>query len=380
MPVPGWLPGFLDELITVYSPGRASELLGQLDRLLRPDSRQPPQQVLARAAREGRSIGPLARALQDYFVRHDLAQPIDHAEQLATGRRTRRIKAVPEPLRPVVAAFAVWLLAANARARTAGTAPRATSTIDHALATMRDIAQYLSINGKTDWSLVQRDDVEAFLGTRGMGNRPRTLTVLKQFFRWARTHRHVLIDPTVDLRIRQHRGFTGATLGRARQRALYRRWTSDTADIHPHEALVGLLALLHGASSAEARSLKLDDIDPIRQSVSLGERPHPTVLDPATWAALQHALCHRAALHTRNPHVIVTRGTKADSRPASSAYLTHVLDPVGLAPKALRVTRLAELVNTTDPKLVAAAFGLRPEGVINYLAGHVDDARLDPPR
>lgn len=65
---------------------------------------------------------------------------------------------------------------------------------------------------------------------------------------------------------------------------------------------------------------------------------------------LGDALQHRAALHTMNPHLIVTRGTKADGRPASSAYLSHILDPVGLSPHRLLVTRLAELVNTTDPK------------------------------
>ena len=42
----------------------------------------------------------------------------------------------------------------------------------------------------------------------------------------------------------------------------------------------------------------------------------------------------------------------------------------------LRCTRLADLVNTMDPKLVAAAFGMNPEGVMIYLADHVDGGRL----
>jgi hypothetical protein len=42
----------------------------------------------------------------------------------------------------------------------------------------------------------------------------------------------------------------------------------------------------------------------------------------------------------------------------------------------LRCTRLASLVNTTDPKLVAAALGVNPEGVMLYLADHVERARL----
>lgn len=374
--VPSWLPDLLEAVIVVYSPGRAAVVMGQLHRLLDSDGRQPPQHLLNRACRPGRSIGPLARAMQDYFVRHHLAEPIDHAGQLAIARRGRRVDAVPHPLRPAVAAFSAWLLTANNRARTAGTAPRANSTIDHALATMRDFARYLTAHGKNDWSLTHHGDLEAFLATRGVGHRPRTLTVLKQFFRWARAHKVILIDPAAELRIRQHRGFTGRTISLEQQRALYRRWASSDDHVHPHEAFIGLLALLHGASSAEARGLTTADIDTVRQTVNLGNRPHSTVLDPATWHALEDALQHRAALHTTNPHLIVTRGTKADSRPASSAYLSHILDPVGLSPHRLRVTRLAELVNTTDPKLVASAYGMRPVGVIDYLADHVDQPRL----
>jgi hypothetical protein len=42
----------------------------------------------------------------------------------------------------------------------------------------------------------------------------------------------------------------------------------------------------------------------------------------------------------------------------------------------LRCTRLADLVTIMDPKLVAAAFGMNPEGVLIYLADHVDEPRL----
>jgi len=42
----------------------------------------------------------------------------------------------------------------------------------------------------------------------------------------------------------------------------------------------------------------------------------------------------------------------------------------------LRCTHLADLVNTMDPKLVAATFGMNPEGVMIYLADHVDEGRL----
>jgi hypothetical protein len=59
--------------------------------------------------------------------------------------------------------------------------------------------------------------------------------------------------------------------------------------------------------------------------------------------------------------------------------VTHLLDACGVPPRAVRCTRLADLVNTIDPKLVAAAFGMRPEGVMFYLADHVDDGLLPRP-
>ena len=46
------------------------------------------------------------------------------------------------------------------------------------------------------------------------------------------------------------------------------------------------------------------------------------------------------------------------------------------APRMLRCTRLADLVNTMDPKLAAAAFGMNPEGVMICFADHVDEGRL----
>jgi integrase len=137
-----------------------------------------------------------------------------------------------------------------------------------------------------------------------------------------------------------------------------------------------MLALLHAASSTEVRLLRVDDVDFASRAVRLGKRPRPVPLDPASWAVLQRCLEHRQKLRTANPHVMVTRGTKAGNSPASTAYASHLLDPCGVPPRMLRCTRLADLVNTTDPKLVAAALGMNPEGVMLYLADHVDHGRL----
>ena len=99
-------------------------------------------------------------------------------------------------------------------------------------------------------------------------------------------------------------------------------------------------------------------------------------LDPASWDVLQRCLAHRDAQATENPHVMVTRVTRARTAPASVAYVSHVLDPCGVPPRMLRCTRLIDLVNSMDPKLVAAAFGMDAESVMIYLADRIDPGRL----
>jgi site-specific recombinase XerD len=372
---PGWLEGFITHLAVRHSPSRACMLITALGRLL--DSGHPghPQALLEHARRPGRSMGPLARALEDYLTAQHLALPTDQAERLAAGRRQRRIDATPGPLRPAAAVFSQYLLAARKRARRARTKPRTDTTIEAALATIRDFARFLAASrGKLDWALADVHDAAAFLATLPRA-RKRRLTVLRQFFAFACTRRIVLVDPTKDLAATAPRGFTGPTVSLGQQRELFRRWTTSP-DAHPHEALLGILALLHAASSTEVRLLCADDIDSDRREVRLGKRPHPVPLDPASWAVLQRCLHHRDQLRTTNPHVVVTRGTKAGNAPASTAYASHLLDPCGVPPRTLRCTRLASLVNTTDPKLVAAALGMNPEGIMLYLADHVDDGRL----
>ncbi|WP_343709879.1 integrase [Mycobacterium sp.] len=372
---PPWLDDFVAYLAAHHCPARASRMITTLARLLENEHPNHPQGVLERARSPGRSMGSLARALETFFTERGLAIATDQAVRLATGRRQKRIDATPAGMRTAVAAFADSMLHARERARRAGTRPRADRTIESALATVRDLALFLDAErGKQDWALVDVADIEVFLAELP-NNRARRLTVLGQFFRFARNRHLVLVDPTRGMSTKRHRGFRGRTLTITQQRALLRRWDDDPA-AHPHEALFGLLAMLHGASSRELRLLEVDHIDASDRSIHLGKRPHRVPLDPVSWTALQRSLDHRDTLRTNNPHVLVTRGTKADRRPASEAYMSHLLGPCGLPPKMLRTTRLADLVNTIDPKLVSAAFGMRPEGAMIYLADHLDDGRL----
>lgn len=373
---PPWLRGFATFTAARHCPARASVLLGALGRLLRQAGPVSNQSLLEQARQPGRSMGTLSRCLEEFLVSEGLAFGLDQEERLARGRRTRRLEATPPGLRPAAASFADTQISNRDRARRSGTRPRTDHTIESNLAVVRDFAVLLTEStGKQDWALVTTADVEAFLAQRP-ANRRRCLGMLGCFFRWAKKNRLVLIDPTRGLSTSRQRGFTGKTLTKAEQRQLLRRWTSSGSDVHPHEQLVGVLSLLHAASSSELRGLRMDDINVQTRELRLGRRPYPVPLDPTSWHALEVCLDHRTVMATLNPHVLVTRATRTRSTPASEAYLAHVLDAAGTTAKALRSTRLVQLVATMDVKLVAAAFGLHEAGVIAYLPEHVDEDRL----
>jgi len=373
-----WLVGFAAFAAERHCVARACVMVSAVGRLLRDGQPSQPQALLERARRPGRSAGALARTLEEFFVTERLAFGLDQNARLALGRRQRRVNATPEPLRPAVAAFADHLVRSRERARRCGTHPCADNTIEQMLGIVRDLACFVAVErAKHDWATVEVSDIESFLMQRP-ANRRRRLQTTRQFFRWARKNKTVLVNPTRELPSTPHRGFTGQTLSLAEQRRLFHRWTVDP-DVHPHEALVGMMALLHAASSTELRQLRVEDYDQARQTVRLGSRSLPLPVDPVTLTALRRCLDQRAALATRNPHVIVTTQTKTRATPASTAYLCHVLDSAGVSPKRLRATRIVDLVVTLDPKVVSEALGMKAEGLVDYLADHVDASRLAEP-
>lgn len=372
---PWWLGEFAEFATERHCMGRACVMITAVGRLLGDGGAVHPQALLERARRPGRSAGALARTLEEFFVSHELAFGLDQPARLAAGRRQRRVDGAPELLRPAVAAFCDHLVRTRERAQRSGTRPRSDATIEGNLAIVRDLAHFLAAErAKTDWATAQPADIEAFVNAQP-ANRRRRLGACRQFFAWARRQHIVLVDPTQPVVLTSHRGFRGRTLSLHEQRSLFRRWTTN--DVHPHEALVGLLALLHAFTNTELRHLRVTDIDPVRRTLRVHGRPHPVPLDPATFAAVEACLHHRTALGTPNPHLIVTKVTKPRATPASPAYLTHVLDPAGVPIKTLRATRLVDLVISLDPKLVAEALGMNANGVLDYLADSIDASRLD---
>lgn len=234
-PVPQWWAGFGAFLAERVAVTRAVSMLHRLAAALTGLPGAGPTAVLEAVRRPGPAVGELARALETYFVESRHALALDTSAQAATDRRARRIAAIPDQFRPLATVFDAHQLQSRERARRAGTKPRSDRTLEINLAAVHDLACYLSTHrpAVTDWTLVGTGDAEAFLaGITNPGYRARQLHALQGFFRFARQHRHILVDPTRHLNANSNMAFHGRVLEPTRQRELFRRWTRDTADLH----------------------------------------------------------------------------------------------------------------------------------------------------
>ncbi len=270
---PTWLVRFAEFATERHCVARACLMVSAIGRLATDGQSAHPQAMLERSRRPGRSAGALARTLEEFLVGERLAFGLDQEARLAHGRRQRRVDATPAPLRPAVRRFrrSPGPLPANEPAGP-GPARVPTTPSSRRSSIVRDLARFVAgERAKHDWATVDVGDIEVFLRERPT-NRRRRLQAARQFFGWARKNKLVLVDPTRDLPGQPRRGFTGQTLSLAEQRRLFRRWSTDPT-VHPHEALVGILALLHAASNLELRQLRVADFD--------AARSHPARRPPA---------------------------------------------------------------------------------------------------
>ena len=371
--VPPWWQALIEFSAARYHPGGAVAILRHAGRVISAGASAGPRQILAAATRADGTYDAAGRALTAFFTSQGLLLPGDEASRRAAARRQRYLDAVPAGLAGAVAAFNDSQLAEQDRARRAGRRQLSDITLETRLRILRDLAGHLAARPITNWAEVSTADLEDFLARRPRSHHQDTY-VLRRYFAWARQRKLILIDPARPLCLGAPPGFTGTVLDVGTQRALLRRWTSPAT--HPHERMAGLLALLHAASSAQIRGLAVTGVDPRHRTLALAGRPFPTPADPATWAAVQASLAHRDRLATVNPHVIVTNATRTGDAPADGSYLTRRLAPAGTTPSTCRQTRIAQLVNDLDPKLTAAALGMRDSGLVRYLADNVAHDRL----
>jgi len=370
---PPWWQALTEFSAARYHPGGAAAILRHAGRTISAGSSAGPRQIVASATRADGTLDAAGRALAAFFTSQGLIMPGDQASRRAAARRQRYLDAVSAGLASAVAAFNDRQLAEQDRARWTSRRQLSDVTLETRLRILRDLAGHLAAGQITSWAEVTTADLEDFLASRPRSHHQDTY-VLRRYFAWARQHKLILIDPARPLRLAPQPGFTGTVLDTGTQRALLHRWTSPAT--HPHERVAGLLALLHAASSAQIRGLTVTGADDRRHTLALAGRPFPTPADPATWAAVQASLAHRDRLATLNPHLIVTNATRTGDAPADGSYLTRRLAPAGTTPSACRQTRIAQLVNDLDPKLTAAALGMRDSGLVRYLADNVTHDRL----
>ncbi|MGP5725132.1 hypothetical protein ACTXOR_05010 [Arthrobacter rhombi] len=248
--VPVWFDAYVEFIAIGLCPARAAAVIGELGMLLADGHPNEPSALVSRAQLPGRSMGTLARSLETLFVANSLAAGSDHAKQLAAGRRRRRIEAVPVALHSTVATFETSLVTGLERARNAGTLHRADSTIEAILTRLREFARFLAGHrNKTEWALVNRAYVEAFMALQAR-NAARTLCILKQSFKWARSHKRILIDPAAGIPSFKAPSSVVSPLALDDLQLLFRRWCIET--VHPHEALTGLLGIFHGAPATRS--------------------------------------------------------------------------------------------------------------------------------
>ncbi|GGP00359.1 hypothetical protein [Wenjunlia tyrosinilytica] len=176
-------------------------------------------------------------------------------------------------------------MAQRANAERLGLRPNRLQTIEIRLDTIRDLALHIHAQGHSSWTGVNVTDVEVFLA-RNPARRASWLAGLRQFFSHAHRTGLVLHNPAAAVQAPQPRGFSGSTLTLDEQRALYRRWSAGK-DVLPHEAFIGLAALLHAATTTELRHLTLDHISTASRTVRFPGRSVDLALDNATWRALE---------------------------------------------------------------------------------------------
>ena len=75
-------------------------------------------------------------------------------------------------------------------------------------------------------------------------------------------------------------------------------------------------------------------------------------------------------------HRSCCRARLLDLAPSGDSYVKNILTPAGVRPRILRSSRMLALLNSTDPKLVATAYGMTYDGVTAYLADRIDPTRL----
>jgi integrase len=360
--MPTWFTDIATEWAENCDPRNARRHLLRVERAVLTGASNTTALLAATAAQpDGR---PTAKLLREFLSRHQISGAADPSVKIHACRK-QWLDRVPERMRPPVTSYLDRLVQQQERATLYGNPGLTDKTINYQLKILVHLARHLAARSLDDWAAVAPHDIESFLARDAL----RQLTVAKAFFGFARQRKFILTDPTRAMKIQQRKGYTGPVLSIDQQRKLIDRWRRDDTD--PRERVVGLLCLLHAASNAEVRHLKVDAIADDLTTATLGNRPHPVPLDPFTADAIDACLRQRRAMPTANPHLLVSFQTRLHRGPCSIALANDLVQRAGVTTKLLRATRLSEMTQQLDPRVVAEALGITHAAALHYVIGAV---------
>lgn len=221
-----------------------------------------------------------------------------------------------------------------------------------------------------DWSSrydhlreVNRDDVLAVRDAVRGKQRENRIVALRSLFRHCRTRGTIFRDPTI--RIRISRPTSGPILPLQPDDV---DQAVAAAQTDPAVRVVLALAAVHAARPKAIRELRVDDVDLGNRRLSIAGHVRP--LDGLTHQVILDWLHYRRERwpNTANPHLIITRHTALDDRPASRWWATEPVRRLTATLERLRVDRQLDeaLTHGPDPLHLAAVFGLDEKTAIRY--------------
>jgi hypothetical protein len=212
---------------------------------------------------------------------------------------------------------------------------------------------------------VTREDIMDAVAARHGPVIQHRIVALRSLFRALRQERLIFRDPT--------RGISLPGSGRPPQPLPADRVAGllDRAG-GPLARLAVALVAIHALTGAGLVRLQAADLDlaTCTLTVRRGHQRRIIYLDEITAALASHWLRYRHQRWpgSRNPHLLVSQQTAADTSPVGSTMIWNIFEPLGVHPARLRQDRiLDEARHTADPVHLVRVFAITESTAMNYV-------------
>lgn len=140
----------------------------------------------------------------------------------------------------------------------------------------------------------------------------------------------------------------------------------------PAARLAVALVAIHAVSEVDLVRLQVGDLDLASATLTIrrGLQRRTVYLDEVTAALASQWLRYRHQRwpHSRNPHLLVSQQTAADTSAVGPTMIWHMFGPLGVRPVRLRQDRiLDEARHTADPVHLVRVFGISESTAMNYV-------------